>query len=160
MNLVVRLAAFVAVASLMSCGGDGITAAKCDRCHEMRVLTDHPEYRPGSKIAFTLTNRTADVLRYDWCSVELVSRPSADVNFRARYLPSRRCGIDAGTAQVIEHMILLAPGASVRDSVSISGAANQSQYRLNVWLVDETGVADASPVASNTFDVYPSANQY
>ena len=97
-------------------------------------------------------------MRYDWCSVELVNRRSGDVDFTARYLPARRCGVGAGATEVVQHMVVLAPGENVRDSVSVSGAANQAQYRLHVWIVDENGIPEGgNPVASNVFDVFPSA---
>src|SRR5688572_32045157 len=74
---------------------EGITAPKCERCDEMRVLTDRPEYRPGSTIAFTISNRTTAVLPYDWCSVGLASRGNGDDFPPATYSPARRCGIGA-----------------------------------------------------------------
>lgn len=155
-----RLSSIVALMSVAACGDKGVTAPTCDRCGEMRVVTDRPEYRPGSTIAFTLTNRTTDVLRYDWCSVGLSSRTSTTVDFEVRYTPSRRCGFGAGTAEVLEKMVLLAPGESVRDSVSVSGAANQSQYRLHVWLLDPNGVPETgNPIVSNIFEVFPSADR-
>ena len=155
-----RLASIAAVLSLVACGDKGITAPSCDRCDEMRVVTDRPEYRPGSNIVFTISNRTTADLRYDWCSVTLASRTSTDVDFDVTYRPSRRCGFGAGPAEVVQHMVVLAPGESVRDSVTVTGAANQSQYRLHVWLVDANGLPElGNPVASNIFDVYPSASQ-
>ena len=139
--------------------GNGITAPKCDRCDELRVLTDHAEYRQASWIAFTITNRTPDMLRYDWCSVSHVGRISSDTPFDVRYIPSRRCGVGAGIDEVRENMVVLAPAESARDSVFLSGAAFQGQYRIHVFLVDESGVADEdNPVVSNTVDVFPTAN--
>jgi hypothetical protein len=153
----IRITAVLALVSVAGCK-EGLTEPQCDRCDEMRVITDRPEYRPGSVIAFTITNRTSTVLRYDWCSVTLASRGNAD-EFPINYSPARRCGIGAGPAEVLEHMVLIDPGATLRDSVSISGAANQSQYRLHVWLLDEVGLPEpGNPIVSNVFDVYPSAS--
>jgi hypothetical protein len=158
MTSVFRLALLVGVVPLFACGDKGITAPNCDRCDEMRVLTDRPEYRPGSTIVFTISNRTADDLRYDWCSVTLSSRTSPDVDFPVTYQPARRCGFGAGPEKVLERMVVVAPGESVRDSVTVSGAANQSQYQVHVWLLDANGVPETgNPVASNIFDVFPSA---
>ena len=152
-----RITAVLAFVAITGCK-DGLTEPTCDRCDEMRVVTDRPEYRPGSTIAFTITNRTSTVLRYDWCSVTLASRGNAD-EFPIVYSPAKRCGIGAGPADVLEHMVLVDPGASLRDSVNISGAANQSQYRVHVWLLDEAGLPElGNPIVSNVFDVYPSAS--
>jgi hypothetical protein len=145
--------------ALSACSNGGITAPKCERCDEMQVLTDRPEYRPGSTIAFTISNRTTDVLRYDWCSVGLASRGNGDDFPPANYSPARRCGIGAGVQEVVDHMVLIQPGESLRDSVTISGAANQSLYRITIWLLDENGIPQAgNPVVSNTFDVFPAAS--
>jgi hypothetical protein len=157
MTQVLRLAALLSVASLAACD-KGITAPDCDRCDEMRVLTDRLAYRPGSTIVFSISNRTTDVLRYDWCSVGLQSRGNTNDFPTATYLPSRRCGIGAGLTEVLSHMVVIPAGGMVRDSSAISGAANQSWYRVTVWLVDETGVPQqANPVVSNTIDIYPGA---
>ena len=145
----------LAIVLLLACS-DGSTEPNCDRCDELRVVTDRPEYRPGTIVAFTVTNRTSAVLRYDWRSVGLASRGTSG-EFELQYSPSRRCGFGAGTDQVREHMIPLAPGESVRDS--ILGSAIQSVYRLHVWLVDENGMQETgNPVASNSFDMFPGAN--
>ncbi|HEX6315531.1 MAG TPA: hypothetical protein VFZ73_11755 [Gemmatimonadaceae bacterium] len=149
-----RFLVILALGALPACS-DGITEPKCDRCAELRVLTDRAEYRLGSAIAFTLTNRTNAVLRYDWCSVGLASQ-ARDGTFGLRYSPARRCGFGAGTQQVLQHMVVIPAGASVRDSVY--GSAVQSVYRLHVWLVQEDGTPETgNPVASNSFDMYPGA---
>ena len=154
-----RLFAVLAAVLAISACSDDITAPTCDRCDELRVLTDRPEYRPGSVIAFTVTNRTTDVLRYDWCSVAIGSRGNGDEFPPAVYSPSRRCGIGAGVEEVLDRMVLIPQGESYRDSVTISGGANQSLYRITIWLIDENGVPQAgNPVVSNTFDVYPGAS--
>ena len=108
-----RLASLCSAALLMACGDKSITAPNCDRCDEMRVVTDRPEYRPGSTIAFTITNRTPANLRYDWCSVALASRTSTDVDFDVRYQPSRRCGFGAGPAEVLASKQVLPFGVAV-----------------------------------------------
>lgn len=157
MTKALGLVSAIGLLALTGCG-NGITEPKCDRCDELRVLTDHAEYRQGTWIAFTITNRTPDVLRYDWCSVEHVAR-TTDAPFDVRYAPSRRCGFGAGIDEVREHMVTLATGEGKRDSVFLSGAAFQGQYRIHVWLVDENGVADPdNPVVSNTVDVFPGAS--
>ena len=154
-----RLTLVVAVVTLPGCSSDAITEPECDRCDEMRVITDRPEYRPGSVIAFTLTNRTSTVLRYDWCSVAIASRGSSE-EFQTPYSPARRCGFGAGLSDVLEHMVLIPPGETVRDSATISSGAVQSQYRLHLWLLDENGLTETgNPVASNIFDVYPGADR-
>ena len=151
-------AVLAAIVALSSCS-DAITAPKCDRCDELRVLTDRPEYRPGSVIAFNVSNRTTGVLRYDWCSVAIASRGNGDEFPPAVYSPARRCGIGAGVEDVLDHMVLIPQGETYRDSVTISGGANQSLYRITIWLIDENGVPQAgNPVVSNTFDVYPGAS--
>jgi hypothetical protein len=153
-----RMTAVAVVVTVAGCGG-GITEPKCDRCAELRVVTDRPEYRPGTNIAFTITNRTSSVLRYDWCSVGLASRGSGDDFPPAVYSPSRRCGFGAGMQDVLDHMVLVEPGENLRDSVAISTAAHQSQYRITIWLLDESGVRQpGNPVVSNTFDVFPAAS--
>jgi len=155
---VCRLTTFTALVVLSGCSSDGITEPKCERCDEMRVVTDRPEYRPGSVVAFTLTNRTTTELRYDWCSVAVASRGSAD--FETNYSPARRCGFGAGLSDVLEHMVLLAPGETLRDSAAISSGAAQSQYRIQLWLLDENGLPETgNPIASNIFDVYPGADR-
>ena len=148
-----------ALVALSGCSSDGITEPKCDRCDEMRVITDRPEYRPGSTIAFTVTNRTTAVLRYDWCSVAVASRGTSD-DFVTPYSPARRCGFGAGLAEVLEHMVLIAPGETLRDSTAVSSGAAQSQYRIHLWLLDETGLPETgNPIASNVFDVFPGAER-
>ena len=145
----------LAIVSLLACS-DSVTEPKCDRCSELRVVTDRAEYRPGTMIAFTVTNRTSAVLRYDWCSVGLASRGGSG-GFELQYSASRRCGFGAGSEDVLEHMVPVAPGQSVRDS--ILGSAIQSVYRVHVWLVDEAGAPETgNPVASNSFDMFPGAN--
>jgi hypothetical protein len=125
----------------------------------MRVVTDRPEYRPGSTIAFSITNRTSAVLRYDWCSTTFASRASSE-EFESHYSPASRCGIGAGLAEVLEHMVVVAPGETLRDSATISSGAPQSQYRIHLWLLDETGQPETgNPVVSNIFDVYPGAER-
>jgi hypothetical protein len=144
----------LAIVSLLACS-DGATEPTCDRCSELRIVTDRAEYRPGTMIAFTVTNRTSAVLSYDWCSVGLASRGGSG-GFELRYSPSRRCGFGAGLEEVLEHMVPVAPGESVRDS--ILGSAVQSVYRVHVWLLDETGAPEpGNPVASNSFDMFPGA---
>ena len=154
-----RLTILTALVALSGCSSDGITEPTCDRCDEMRVVTDRPEYRPGSVIAFTVTNRTTAVLRYDWCSVAFASKGSSEA-FETAYSPARRCGFGAGLPEVLEHMVLIEPGETLRDSASISSAAVQSQYRLHLWLLDENGLPETgNPIASNIFDVYPGADR-
>lgn len=144
--------------TLTACSKE-IVAPRCDRCDEMRVLTDRPEYAPGSVIAFTVANRTTSVLRYDWCSVSLASRGIGD-GFEVNYSPARRCGFGATIQDVLDRMVVLQPGGSVRDSVTLTGGANQSQYRLHVWLIDDAGQPEpGNPVTSNIFDVFPGANR-
>ena len=158
MFTVFRLTTFAALVAFSGCSSDGITEPKCERCDEMRVVTDRPEYRPGSVVAFTLTNRTTADLRYDWCSVAVASRGSSD--FETNYSPARRCGFGAGLSEVLEHMVVLAPGETLRDSATISSGAAQSQYRIQLWLLDENGLPETgNPVASNIFDVYPGADR-
>lgn len=153
-----RFTTFTALIALSGCSSDGITEPKCERCDEMRVVTDRPEYRPGSVVVFTLTNRTTSELRYDWCSVAVASRGSSD--FEINYSPARRCGFGAGLAEVLEHMVILAPGETLRDSATISSGATQSQYRIQLWLLDENGLPEAgNPIASNIFDVFPGAER-
>ena len=160
-SMISRVFQFViagACLALSACD-NGITDAKCDRCDEMRVRTDRAEYRPGSFAAFSVTNRTDEVLRYDWCSVSLVSRTSTEVPFPVSYNPGRRCGFGASTDVVLAHMVPIAPGESIRDSVSVAGGSNQGQYRVHIWLLDAEGLPEGgNPVASNTFDVYPAAS--
>jgi hypothetical protein len=154
-----RLTVVTALVALSGCSSDGITEPECDRCDEMRIITDRPEYRPGSVIAFTLTNRTTTVLRYDWCSVAVASRGSSD-DFETPYSPARRCGFGAGLSEVLEHMVLIPPGETLRDSATISSGAAQSQYRIHLWLLDENGLPElGNPIASNIFDVYPGAER-
>jgi hypothetical protein len=154
-----RLTIVMALVAFPGCSSDGITEPKCDRCDEMRVVTDRPEYRPGSVIAFSLTNRTSAVLRYDWCSVAIASRGSSE-EFQTPYSPARRCGYGAGLPDVLEHMVLISPGETLRDSATISSGAVQSQYRIHLWLLDENGLPESgNPVASNIFDVYPGADR-
>ena len=159
MSTIVRLTVATALVAVAGCSTDGVTAPTCDRCDEMRVVTDRQEYRPGSVIAFTITNRTNEVLRYDWCSTSFSSRGNSH-EFEARYLPASRCGFGAGLAEVLEHMVLIAPGETLRDSANISSGAVQSQYRIHLWLLDETGLPETgNPIVSNVFDVYPGADR-
>ena len=138
----------------------GITDASCELCSEMRIRTDKAEYRPGAKVVFSITNRTTDVLRYDWCSVTAAARTDSDVPFEVRYTPSRRCGFTADVNDVLEHMQVMQPGATILDSLNLNSGSVQAQYRLHVWMVDETGLPETgNPVASNTFDVFPGASQ-
>ena len=155
----VRLIIVTALVALAGCSSDSITEPECDRCDEMRVVTDRPEYRPGSVIAFTLTNRTTAVLRYDWCSVAFASKGSSE-EFQTPYSPARRCGFGAGLPDVLEHMVLIPPGETLRDSATISSGAVQSQYRIHLWLLDENGLPETgNPIASNVFDVFPGADR-
>jgi hypothetical protein len=125
----------------------------------MRVITDRPAYRPGTWIGFTVTNRTQAVLRYDWCSVSLASRGNGDDFPEARYSPARRCGFAADLQVVLDHVVPIQPGATLRDSVSVPGGANQSLYRVVVWLLDANGAPElGNPVVSNTVEVYPGAS--
>jgi hypothetical protein len=152
-----RVRHLVALVMFAACS-DGITAPDCDRCDDMHVLTDRAAYRPGSVIAFTILNRTNAELRYDWCSVGIASRGNGDDFPPAPYLPSRRCGIGAGPQEVLDHVVLIQPGESLRDSVSVSSGAAQSLYRVVVWLLDENGTPQqGNPVVSNTFEVFPAA---
>ena len=154
-----RLIIVTALVALAGCSSDSITEPECDRCDEMRVVTDRPEYRPGSVIAFTLTNRTTAVLRYDWCSVAFASKGSSE-EFQTPYSPARRCGFGAGLPDVLEHMVLIPPGETLRDSATISSGAVQSQYRIHLWLLDENGLPETgNPIASNVFDVFPGADR-
>ena len=159
MTTAFRLTVFTGLVALSACSSDGITEPKCDRCDEMRVVTDRAEYRPGSVIAFTLTNRTTTALRYDWCSVAIASRGNSD-EFEANYSPARRCGFGAGLSDVLEHMVVIPPGETLRDSASVSSGAAQSQYRIQLWLLDENGLPEnGNPVVSNIFDVFPGADR-
>lgn len=153
-----HLAGAFALALLAGCG-DGITAPKCDRCGDVRVLTERGEYKPGTIIGVTIANKTAQPLRYDWCSLAAVGRTDSADPFDTTYRPSRRCGFGAGVDEVRARMITLAPGATERDTVTLQGAALQGQYRINLWLVDENGNVElGNPVVSNTFDVFPGAS--
>jgi hypothetical protein len=151
----IRLAIFAVAVALSACS-DGITAPSCDRCDEMRVLTDRAEYRPGTTIAFTITNQTSTVLRYDWCSVGMASK-AVDGKFTLSYSPARRCGFGAGLTEVLENMVVIPPGETLRDS--IIGSSTQSLYRLHIWLLEESGAPEVgNPVVSNTFEMFPGAN--
>ena len=148
---------FAALAFVPSCG-NGITDASCERCDEVRVRTSRGEYRNNGVVEFAITNRTSTEMRYDWCSVQLAGRTNSDAPFNAVYSPARRCGFGAGVAEVVAHMRLIAPGATLVDSQKVSGAALQGQYRLHLWFLDETGLPEAgNPIVSNTFDVFPAA---
>jgi len=137
---------------------NGITDASCERCDEVRVRTNRGEYRNNAIVEFSVTNRTSTEMRYDWCSVQLAGRTNSDSPFSTVYSPARRCGFGAGQVEVLAHMRLIAPGATLVDSQRVSGAALQGQYRLHTWFLDEMGLPEAgNPIVSNTFDVFPAA---
>jgi hypothetical protein len=141
--------------ALVACEGSGIADPNCALCDELRIRTDRADYNPRSLVRFTLTNRTSDSLRYDWCSVVGMGRVSTDRPFDTEYRVQARCGAGAGLADVIANMRVLAPGASSRDSVSLN-ASYQGDYQVQVWLVDAGGgVVPHNPVVSNLFSVRP-----
>jgi hypothetical protein len=91
--------------------------------------------------------------------VAFASKGSSEA-FETPYSPARRCGFGAGLPEVLEHMVLIEPGETLRDSASISSGAPQSQYRVHLWLLDENGLPETgNPIASNVFDVYPGADR-
>ena len=141
----------------MTACGEDITAPSCERCDDVRILSDRTEYRPGGVVRFTITNLTTDALRYDWCSMALASR-STEIAFESVYRPSRRCGPNAGMNEVLEHLQTIGPGETRSDSLAVT-VAYQGQQRVHLWLVDVNGVPETgNPVVSNIFLVYPGAS--
>ena len=154
-----RSAFALGVSIALACGGDEITAPTCDRCNELRILSDRAEYRPGGLVRFTISNLTRHELTYDWCSITLSSR-TTNAPFEIVYAPSKRCGRDAGIQQVVANMVTITPGETRRDSLVVTTAAFQGQQRIHLWLVDAHGIPETgNPVTSNVFLILPGADQ-
>jgi len=153
-----RLLATVSAAGAVACN-EPLLEPRCDRCNEVRVQTDIQEYATGAQVAFTISNLTSDMLRYDWCSVVAASRRlgGAEEPFDTAHRPSARCGAGAGPAEIAANMRALDAGGSVRDSLMLRPGAIQQEYRVLLWLVAADGTLEAgNPVFSNGFDVTPS----
>jgi len=90
--------------------------------------------------------------------VKIVGKTSRTAAFPEDYSPQVRCGSAWTLADIVENMVEVPAGGSVQESQQIQSFAFQGYYRVNVWLVDETGERIGStPVYSGTFEVFPSA---
>jgi hypothetical protein len=143
------------LAALAACT-EGIVAPVCDLCDEFQLRTDRKEYGMKSIVRFTITNRTNEVMRYDWCSVTAVGRTSDILPFETFYRRHSRCGPGADLTDVIEHMRTLASGESTRDSVMVPSGAYQGEYQVQLWPIDAAGALTlGGPTVSNSFIVLP-----
>lgn len=146
----------------LACGGGatGPRAPACASQEGIRVCADRSEYRPGDVIGLTVTNTGNATVFKDFCSTEIVGRTSNDTPFEVDYDPSLLCGQDVTLEEIVADMIELAPGASIREEHRIVPFAFQGFYRVNVWILDESGTPiSTGPYYSGTFEVYPTARR-
>jgi hypothetical protein len=151
------LAALPGVACSESLTGSG-PHSLCALVQGAEVCAARSEYRPGDVVTITIHNRGTETLRVDACSIKVVGKTTEKAVFAEDYAPNIQCGVDWTIADILENMVEIAPGESVTESTKIQVFAFQGYYRVNVWLVDETGMRTAAvPAYSGTFEVYPSA---
>jgi len=143
----------------LSCGEDatGPGSSLCATQHGLEVCVDRPEYEPRQSITVTSRNVSDARIFKDSCSIKPVGVTNLEVDFEASYNPTLHCGRGATRADVVEHMVELEPGDSVRETVTLPFFSFQGWYRVNVWLLDAEGnLAIDTPATSGIFQVFPS----
>lgn len=156
-----RLIPMAALSVLMGCSTSptGSRALPCATVDNIEVCADRLEYRPGATISLTVTNRRSETVFKDACSTEIVGKTSQAVEFEVDYDPTLYCGEDVTLAEITALMVELPPGASIVESYTLARFAFQGFYRVNVWILDETGTPISTlPFHSGTFEVFPTAN--
>jgi hypothetical protein len=151
------LAALLAAACSESLTGSG-PRSLCDLVQGAEICAARSEYRPGDDVTITIQNRGTETIRVDACSIKIVGKTTEKAVFAEDYAPNILCGVDWTIEDVVANTVEIAPGGSVTESRQIQVFAFQGYYRVNVWLVDETGARIAPvPAHSGIFEVYPSA---
>lgn len=157
----VPLGLALALAVPQACGGSPTDPSRlpCATVDGIEICADRSEYAPGATISLTITNRRSQTVFKDACSTEVVGKTSPSAAFEVDYDPTLFCGEDVTLAEIAALMIEMAPGASIVESYSLARFAFQGFYRLNVWMLDETGERiSTTPFHSGTFEVFPTAD--
>ena len=144
---------------LLSCGEDatGPVGSLCATQHGLEVCVDRPEYEPRQSITVTSRNASDAPIFKDSCSTKPVGVTNLAAEFEAFYNPTLHCGRGATRADILEHRVVLEPGESVQETVTLPFFSFQGWYRVNVWLLDAEGnLALDTPATSGIFQVYPS----
>jgi len=150
-------AALLGVACSGSLTGSG-PRSLCATVQGAEICADRSEYRPGDVVSITIHNRGTETIRVDACSIKIVGKTTEEAAFAEDYAPNIQCGVDWTIADILENMVEVLPGESITESRQIQVFAFQGYYRVNVWLVDDSGARTAAvPAHSGTFEVYPSA---
>lgn len=149
--------------TLFAIGGCGTSptdpaSRPCATMGGIEICADRSRYRPGDTITLTVANRGTGTVYKDSCSTEVVGKTSLAAEFEVDYDPTLSCGEEVTTAEILAAMVELAPGASIVESHALAPFAFQGFYRVNVWILDDTGARISStPFHSGTFEVFPTA---
>lgn len=152
-------ASMLAALLALSCGEDatGPVRSLCATQHGLEVCVDRREYEPRESITVTSRNVSDARIFKDSCATKPVGVTNLEVEFEAFYLPTLHCGRGATRADVVQHMVELAPGDSTQETVTLPYFSFQGWYRVNVWLLDAEGnLAVDTPATSGIFQVFPS----
>ncbi len=150
------------LAPLLAAGCGSITSGsgggRCNVQQGLEMCLERSAYAPGGTIVVRIRN-VGSVTRFlDGCSNGPVGVTDLQNPFPARYTPTVHCGPGASAAEIVAAMTELAPGETVERSHTLVVFAFQGFYRVNFWLLDETGsLLPDNPVVTRTFDVFPSA---
>ena len=147
------------IALPFSCGGEptGPRGSLCDTSHGVEVCVDRAEYRSNETIEVTTLNLSDRPILKDSCGTSASPVPDSEDEFRPVYSPRRNCGVGVTREVIVDRMVQLEPGESIRETLQL-GYAPQDFFRVQVWLLTPEGdLAFATPATSGVFVIFPGA---
>lgn len=151
------LLAAVTVAVSCSDGSTGPRGSLCDTSHGVEVCVDRGEYRSNESIEVTTRNLSERPILKDGCGTSTSPVPDSEDEFRPVYSPRRNCGVGVTRAVIVERMVRVEPGETVRETLRL-GYAPQDFFRVHVWLLTPAGdLAFDTPATSGVFVIFPAA---
>jgi hypothetical protein len=144
---------------LSSCASDPFAVSGDSNCRQRDQLIsciDRDEYVQEETVFWTIRSARSDTVFFDVCATELVRDRGVTAGFSADYRPQLNCGSDVDRDEIVARMIPLLPGETMTGETTLGEFAPQGRYRMNLWIVDETGRRlSLGPYFTPNFAVFP-----
>jgi len=161
MTALLRLAPSALVLLVLpSCASDPFAVSGESNCRQRDGLiscVDRAEYFQEETVFWTIRSARSDTVFFDVCATELSRDLGVTDGFSAEYRPQVNCGSDVDRDEVVARMIPVLPGEALAGEIALGEFQPQGRYRMNLWVVDETGRRlSLGPYFTTIFSVFPS----
>jgi len=162
-----RVAVFLAVLAaspwFSACSSDPFAVSGEPLCRQRDNLiscVNRDEYRQEQTIRWEVRSARTDTVFFDTCSTTLSRDRGPDIGFEDDYRPQTFCGSGADRSTVAANMVAMLPGETFSGETVLGALHPQGRYRMNLWIVDETGRRlSEGPYFTPPFVVLPSVGQ-